>query len=78
MTDKEMVLNSVRRLPARASIREIQDRVNFLAAVTEAEESLRQGEGTPHEQVKSELQTRIDRWNSKSPGRRKRSTTSKS
>jgi hypothetical protein len=77
MTDKQMVLDSVRRLPTKSSIREIQDRVNFLVAIKEAERNLKTSGGVPHELVKKELARRIKRWNSKSSGRGKRSTISK-
>lgn len=77
MTDKQLVLESLGRLPAKASIREIQDRVNFLVAIKEAETSLGRGEGVPHADVKTVLRSRISRWSSKSSGRRKQSTISK-
>lgn len=77
MTDKQLVLESLSRLPAKASIRAIQDRVNFLVAIKEAEASLERGEGIPHQKVKEELRSRINRWSTKSSGRRKQSTISK-
>jgi len=77
MTDKQMAIDSLKRLPANADLREIQDRINFLVSLRQAEQSILSGRGIPQEEAKEVLAERIARWNSKSSGRPKRSTISK-
>ncbi len=55
MTQKEMVLNAIRELPDNASVREIADRLEFLAAIQSGLDQLDRGEGIPHEEVKRQL-----------------------
>ena len=75
MSDKEMAMESIERLPANATLQQIRDRVAFLAAIKEAEDSLDRGEGIPHEQVRGQIATWAKSWHSKSSGRPKRSKT---
>jgi hypothetical protein len=76
MSDKELVLETIARLPEESSLDQIRDRLNFLAGVRQAQSSLRQGRGVPVAKVKEQLSSWVNEWNSKSSGRRKRSTTS--
>ena len=76
MSDKELAIQSIGRLPASATLQQIRDRVAFLAAIKEAEESLDRGEGIPHEKVKEQISAWAKSWRSKSSGRAKRSKTS--
>jgi predicted transcriptional regulator len=75
MSDKEMVLDAIERLPRSATLRQIRERVEFLAAIKEGEESLKRGEGVPHEKVEKMFATWVKKWRSKSSGRNRRSAT---
>src|SRR6185436_4234901 len=55
MTEKEMVLKTVRDLPDDCSIDEIADRIEFLAAVQKGLDQLDRGEGIPHDEIKRQL-----------------------
>jgi hypothetical protein len=55
MTEKEMVLKTVRELPDDCSIDEIADRIEFLAAVQKGLDQLDRGKGIPHEEIKRQL-----------------------
>jgi len=55
MTQKEMVLEAVRKLPDDSSIDEIADRIDFLAAIQKGFDQLDRGEGIPHDEVKKQL-----------------------
>lgn len=57
MTQKELVLEAIQDLPDGASLREIVERIEFLAAVQKGLDQLDRGESIPHEQVKRELAT---------------------
>lgn len=76
MSDKEFVLDAIQRLPARTSFSEIRTRIDFLAALKEAEASLDRGEGIPHAEVKKQFASWSKKWRSKSTGHRKQLTTS--
>jgi predicted transcriptional regulator len=55
MTEKEIVLETIRELPDNCSIDEIADRIEFLAAVQKGLDQLERGEGIPHEEIKKQL-----------------------
>ena len=55
MTQKEIVLETVRELPDNANFREIADRIQFLAGIQEGLNQLDSGERISHEEVKREL-----------------------
>ena len=55
MTQKEMVMDAIRDLPDDASVREIADRLEFLAALQLGLDQLDTGEGIAHEEVKRQL-----------------------
>lgn len=55
MTQKALVLDAVNELPDDASLDEIADRVEFLAAVQKGFDQLDHGEGISHEEVKRQL-----------------------
>ena len=76
MNDKELVLDVIQRLPRSATLRQIRERVEFLAAVREGEESLDRGEGVPQEKVEKQFAAWVKKWRSKSSGRHRHSTTS--
>lgn len=55
MTQKELVLDAIGELPDEASLDDIAQRVEFLAAVQKGLDQLDRGEGIPHEEVKRQL-----------------------
>ena len=62
MSDKQSVLEAIRRLPDEVTLREIRDEIDVLAAVREGEQQADQGRLIPLEQMEKNLQT----WLSKS------------
>ena len=61
MTQKEMVLEAIRELPDDASVREIADRLEFLAVIQSGIDQLDRGAGVPHEEVKRQLASWLTR-----------------
>jgi len=55
MTEKEIVLETIRALPDNCSLEEIAERIEFMAAVHKGLDQLDRGEGIPHEEVKKQL-----------------------
>ena len=55
MTQKDIVLETVRQLPDNRSMDEIADRVEFMAAIQKGFDQLDRGEGIPHEEIKRQL-----------------------
>lgn len=55
MTEKEIVLETIRALPDDCSIEEIAERIEFMAAVQKGLDQLERGEGIPHDEVKRQL-----------------------
>ncbi|MBA2705875.1 MAG: hypothetical protein H0U60_18720 [Blastocatellia bacterium] len=55
MTEKEIVLETIRGLPDNCSLEEIAERIEFMAAVQKGLDQLDRGEGIPHEEVKKQL-----------------------
>jgi len=55
MTEKEIVLETIRALPDNCSLDEIAERIEFMAAVQKGLNQLDNGEGIPHEEVKKQL-----------------------
>ena len=55
MTEKEIVLESIRALPDDCSLEEIAERIDFMAAVQKGLDQLDRGEGIPHDEVKRQL-----------------------
>ena len=51
MSDKELALDSIRRLPADAGLDTIAERLEFLAAIRKGSEQIERGETVPHEEV---------------------------
>jgi predicted transcriptional regulator len=72
MSDKEMVLDVLQRLPKSATMREIRERVEFLSAIKEGEDSLDRGEGVPQDEVEKQFAAWVKKWRSKSSGRNRR------
>jgi predicted transcriptional regulator len=57
VSDKQLVLDSIERMPADASLEVIAERVEFLAAVRKGLTQIEHGETMPHEEVKRQLAT---------------------
>jgi len=57
MTQKELVLDAINELPDEASMGEIAERIEFLAAIQRGIDQLDRGQGIPHEEVKRQLAT---------------------
>ena len=55
MSDKQLVLDSIERLPDDASIEAIAERVEFLAALRKGLDQIDHAETVPHEEVKRQL-----------------------
>jgi hypothetical protein len=77
MSTKELVLEAIQRLPDSASLEQIRERVEFLAALERAQESLNCGKGIPQDEVEARFESAVKAWSTKSSGRRKLSKTSK-
>ncbi|MDE3068032.1 MAG: hypothetical protein KGJ60_10845 [Verrucomicrobiota bacterium] len=57
MSDKQLALKSIERLPEDASLELIAERMEFLAAVRKGLDQIERGETIPHEEVKRQLAT---------------------
>ena len=55
MTEKEIVLETIRALPDDCSIEDIAERIEFMAAVQKGIDQLDRAEGIPHDEVKKQL-----------------------
>jgi len=55
MTDKQRVLETISGLPEQASLQQIAEEVEILAAIRCGEEAVDAGRTTPHEEVKKLL-----------------------
>jgi predicted transcriptional regulator len=59
MSNKELVIDLVRRLPDEATLMEIAKEIEFVAGVREGFAQLDRGEGVPLEEVKQRLSSWI-------------------
>ena len=57
MSQKEIVLDVISELPDEVSLKEIAEKIEFLAAIQKGIDQLDRGEGIPHEEVKRQLAT---------------------
>ena len=57
MSDKQLALESIQRLPADASLQSIAERLEFLAGIRKGLDQIERGEIVPHEEVKRQLAT---------------------
>jgi predicted transcriptional regulator len=55
MSEKQVALETIQRMPETATLNEITQRLEFLAAVQKGLDQVKSGEVVPHEQVKKEL-----------------------
>ena len=61
MTEKEIVLETIRALPDDCSIDEIAERIEFMAAMQKGLDQLDRGEGIPHDEVRRQLASWLTR-----------------
>jgi predicted transcriptional regulator len=61
MSDKQLVVELLNRLPEDAKLQDIGEEIEFLAAIREGEEQADRGEVVPHEQVKKEFASWISK-----------------
>ena len=57
MSDKELALESIQRLPADVSLDAITERLEFLAAIRKGLGQIERGETVSHDEVKRQLAT---------------------
>jgi predicted transcriptional regulator len=55
MTSKEIALKTIECLPEDASWEDIQERINFIAAVRKGLRELDEGKGLSHDKVREEF-----------------------
>ena len=55
MSDKQLVLDCIERLPDDASLNVIAERVEFLAAIRKGLNQIEHGQTIPHDEVKRQL-----------------------
>jgi hypothetical protein len=55
MTEKEIVLKTIRALPDDRSLDEIAERIEFMSAVQKGLDQLDKREAIPHEEIKKQL-----------------------
>jgi len=61
MSDKQLVVELLNRLPEDTKLQDIGREIEFLAAIREGEEQADRGEVVPHEQVKREFASWISK-----------------
>jgi len=57
MSQKELVLEAIQELPDDASLDQIADRVEFMAAIQKGIDDIDRGDTIPHEEIKKQLAT---------------------
>ena len=55
MSDKQLALEAIQRLPDEVSIEEITDRLEFLKALRKGLDQIERGQTVPHEEVKRQM-----------------------
>jgi predicted transcriptional regulator len=55
MTSKEIAIKTIERLPEDASWEDIQERINFIAAIRKGLRELDEGKRVPHDKVRQEF-----------------------
>ncbi len=61
MSDKEAVIELVKHLPSDVTLREIVEKIEFIAAIKEGFDQIDRGQGIPIDQVEQI----IDAWTTK-------------
>ena len=55
MSDKQLVLDAIGKLPDEVTLQEISERVEFLAAIQKGLDEIERGETVHHAEVKRQL-----------------------
>ncbi|WP_040548781.1 hypothetical protein [Pedosphaera parvula] len=55
MSDKQVALETIQRMPENATLDDITHRLEFLAAVQKGLDQVKRGEVVSHDQIKREL-----------------------
>ncbi len=55
MTEKEIVIETIKALPDDCSMEEIAERIEFMAAVQKGLDQLDKGKSVPHDEIKKQL-----------------------
>lgn len=55
MTIKEIAMQTIKNLPEDVSREDIQERINFMAAIRKGLQELHEGKGISHDKVKEEF-----------------------
>ena len=61
MSDKQLALDSIKRLPDNVTLETIAERTEFLRAIRKGVDQIERGQAVPHDEVKQHLA----RWLSK-------------
>ncbi len=61
MSNKEIVIEAIRKLPEELSLEEIADEIAVLAAIRKGEEDADAGRTIPHDEVKRRFQEWISK-----------------
>ena len=59
MSQKELVIEAIQELPDDASMDQIADRVDFIAAIQKGISDIDRGDTIPHEEIKKQLAARL-------------------
>src|ERR1043166_7742783 len=54
LTEKEIVLETIRALPDDCLLEDIAERIEFMAAIQQGLDQLDRGEGIPHDEIKKQ------------------------
>ena len=57
MSDKEIAIETIERLPDDANLEAIAQRLEFLAGIRKGLDQIKNGQTIPHEEVKRQLAT---------------------
>jgi hypothetical protein len=61
MSDKDVVIETIRRMPEVATLEQISEEIAILAAIRKGEEAADAGRVTPHEEVRQKLASWISK-----------------
>ena len=59
MSTKDLVLDTIKRMPNTATWEDIEERIRFLAAIEKGRKEIREGKVVPHQDVRNRLHSWI-------------------
>jgi len=65
MTDKQAVLDALKRLPEAASLEEITEELHIMAAIRRGRADIAAGRSKDHEEVQKQLESWATAWTSR-------------